>query len=286
MPKSVLTRSASQPTRVLPQRRVRTSDKPLPSLPEDPQVVPDLPAPPLNNRFYRELLIHSGHRHTCDAHYEDLKQPYYQRLLESLAQLSQPTTAQSSTETATNSSTRPLPQYETWPDCTNGSPVSGASPAPMTLRSTRARLRFLPQQLAGCSSVRGSKRVKPEDVRDNAYNHIHRRYELVEKKSRNRDLELAAHALYRAQVDQERKHHLLLNHLQAMGNHRSSSLAWSNSMPPLSSSETNTKRKREPPDSSPVRVLRSRTILPQDLNLHQSEFKLPPSWFKRHKRTR
>ncbi|KAJ1957061.1 hypothetical protein IWQ62_005172 [Dispira parvispora] len=284
MPKSTHSRRASRPTRVLPQRQVRTSDKALPSRPANPQVIPDTPVPLLNNRFYRELLIHSGHSHTCAAHYEDPEQSYYQKLLESLAQLSQ-STAQSSTETGSNSSTRPLPQYETWSITTNGSPESGASSAPMTLRSTRARLRLLPQRLTSYSSGRGSKRTKPEDVRDNVYEHIHRRYELVEKKSRNRDLELAAHALYRAQVDRERKHHLLLNHVQPVGNHRSSSPAWPNSKPPLSPSGADAKQEQKSPDSSPVRVLRSRAILPQDLDLRQSEFKLPPSWLKRHKRS-
>ncbi|KAJ1930767.1 hypothetical protein IWQ60_000051 [Tieghemiomyces parasiticus] len=145
---------------------------------------------------------------------------------------------------------------------------------------------------------------------DATTDHIHRREEMAEKKLRNRDLEIAAHNLYRKQVLKDRLNYLSLNHLLPPTPASQSPPAYSRPAPEAVSENDqplpghgdneatppverpNLRRPRRTPSSGSASTTihaHSRrptfrgSLLPLNVNMTKEEFRLPSTWLRKRK---
>ncbi|KAJ1981878.1 hypothetical protein H4R35_000536 [Dimargaris xerosporica] len=228
-------------------------------------------------RLYRDLLIHLGTVKECSADYDDPDNLCYQELHTQLDAMCQNDAAAG---LAADNHSTPLPQFKVLKGPKINTPLRMA---------TRTRSGLL---------TRSRRQAIEEDTGDEAYETRHRRYELAEKRSRNRDLELAAHDEYRREILKDRLQFIAINHLPSStailinnaANNASSGasadglenkvhlgLPTHNGFGPASAlARTRPSRRAQKPPVLPS--------LPHHVSLRRTDFELPAAWLRRKTR--
>ncbi|KAJ1981311.1 hypothetical protein H4R34_002114 [Dimargaris verticillata] len=230
-------------------------------------------------RLYRDLLIHLGTANECSADYDTPEELCYQELHTQLDALCQ---SDAAAGLAAKNHNTPLPQFKAFKAPKNIAPLS----LPMTTRTRSGQM------------TRSRRQVLEEDTSDETYETRHRRYELAEKRSRNRDLELAAHDEYRREILQDRLQFLAINHLP------SSTAALANKTTENASNGTGTNGLENEPNrglhshngigpayalarARPTRRPQRPSVLPSlphHVSLRRTDFELPATWLRRKAR--
>ncbi|KAJ1986399.1 hypothetical protein H4R33_003370 [Dimargaris cristalligena] len=272
--------SPAESTRVLPQRRSRR---------EQMTATPDLaealsPERLATQRFLDELVIHIGRSGSCAAATHDndnSPKPAYQVIRDQF----DPRLSSSYYPTSP-----PSPRLPTF---TLLDPQTLATLGPQNHKPPARRTRARAAKGNGDVGNSSSSSTKVDDTSDNYYEHQHRKFELVEKKSRNRDLEVAAHNLYKKQILQDQLHYLTINHLQVAPTSRHPETAEQSEHsgspgPRPTDGPLVQSGKARPPDPSNTTVRRSQrlpqSVLPLQMDFRSEEFQLPKAWLRKRSR--